>query len=172
MTQKRFSRNVTFNTFQLIINQIFSLAIFYGLSKGLDKNIFGQINWALAVLLTFFGILTLGIDQVIVKKIAAGYNRESIFSSYMFHVIISGSIFYCILLLTYFFFRVSNQIIGILLFFGLGKFCIFLSTPFKQLAMGLEKFREFFLMSISSNIIRGLSIVMLLFLHKISVPRY
>ena len=171
MAQKRFSRNVSFNTFQLIINQIFGLAIFYGLSKGLDKNIFGQINWSLAVLLTLFGILTLGIDQVIVKKIAAGYNRESVFSSYMFHVIISGSLFYSILILFYFLFQNNKPNDGILLFVGLGKFFIFLSTPFKQLATGLEKFREFFLMSIASNIIRGISIVTLLFLHKISVPR-
>jgi O-antigen/teichoic acid export membrane protein len=170
MAQKRFSRNVSFNTFQLIINQIFSLAIFYGLSKGLDKNIFGQINWSLAVLLTLFGILTLGIDQVMVRKIAAGYNRESLFSSYMFHVIISGSLFYSILLLFYFLPQNNKPNDAILLFIGLGKFCIFLSTPFKQLATGLEKFREFFLMSIASNVIRGISIVVLLFLHKISVP--
>ncbi len=170
MTQKRLSRNVTFNTLQLIINQIFGLAIFYGLSRGLDKNIFGQINWSLAVLLTLFGILTLGIDQVIVKKIAAGYNRESLFSAYMIHVIVSGSIFYCILILSYLVFKNNKLNDGILLFIGLGKLFIFLSTPFKQLATGLEKFREFFFMTIFSNIIRGFSIVTLLFLHKISVP--
>ena len=98
MIQNRFFRNVSYNSFQLIINQIFGLAIFYGLSKGLDKNIFGQINWSLAVLLTLFGVLTFGIDQVMVKKIAAGYNRQSVFTAYLFHVIFSGGFFYFILL--------------------------------------------------------------------------
>ena len=72
MAQNRFLRNISANTFQLIINQLFGLGIFYALSKGLDKNIFGQINWSLAVLLTVFGVLTFGIDQVMIKKIAAG----------------------------------------------------------------------------------------------------
>jgi O-antigen/teichoic acid export membrane protein len=169
MIQNRFFRNVSYNTFQLVINQIFGLAIFYGLSKGLDKNIFGQINWSLAVLLTLFGILTFGIDQVMVKKIASGYNRKSIFTSYLFHVIISGGIFYFFLLLLYSFSpkNISEQ--TFLLFIGLGKLFIFLSSPFKQLAAGLEKFRQVFLMSITSNIIRGLAVIILLLLHNISV---
>jgi O-antigen/teichoic acid export membrane protein len=169
MIQNRFFRNVSYNTFQLVINQIFGLAIFYGLSKGLDKIIFGQINWSLAVLLTLFGVLSFGIDQVMVKKIAAGYNRQSVFTAYLFHVIFSGGFFYFILLLIYFIFpnNISEQ--TFLLFIGLGKLCIFLSTPFKQLAAGLEKFQELFLMSITSNIIRGLAVVILLLLHKMTV---
>lgn len=170
MIPNRFFKNISYNTFQLVINQIFGFAIFYGLSKGLDKNIFGQINWTLAVLLTFFGILAMGIDQVMVKKIAAGYNRQSIFSIYAFHVMISGGCFYGILLLTSFCFPHTQYQQSLLLFLGLGKLFIFISTPFKQLASGLEKFREFFLMSIASNIIRGVSIIILLSLHKVSVP--
>ncbi|HEY4937304.1 MAG TPA: oligosaccharide flippase family protein [Puia sp.] len=170
MIQNRFFRNVSFNTFKLIINQVFGLAIFYALSKGFDKNIFGQINWALAVLLTVFGVLTFGIDQVMVKKIAAGYNRQSIFSAYLFHVIISGGGFYGLLLICYFLFPgyLSQQ--TFLLFIGIGKLGIFLSTPYKQLATGLEKFRELFFMSIVSNIIRGTAVFILLMLHNISVP--
>ncbi len=169
MIQNRFLRNVSYNSFQLIINQLFGLAIFYGLSKGLDKNIFGQINWSLAVLLTLFGLLTFGIDQVMVKKIAAGYNRQTVFAAYLFHVIFSGGIFYCILILFYLIFPKNISAQTLLLFIGLGKLCIFLSTPFKQLAAGLEKFRELFLMSIISNIIRGLAVIILLLSHNITV---
>jgi O-antigen/teichoic acid export membrane protein len=169
MIQSRFFRNVSFNTFQLIINQLFGLLIFYGLSKGLDKNIFGQINWSLAVLLTVFGILTLGIDQVMVKKIAAGYNRQSIFSIYLFHVIISGGVFYIVLLLFYFLLPYDLFLVTSLLFIGLGKLGVFISSPFKQLASGLEKFRELFLMSVTSNVIRGFLIFILLLVHKLSV---
>ncbi len=169
MIQNRFFRNVSFNTFQLIINQLFGLVIFYALSKGLDKNTFGQINWSLAVLLTIFGILTFGIDQVMVKKIAAGYNRLSLFSNYLFHVIISGSIFYGLLLLLYFLYPNFFSGQTFLLFIGIGKLGIFVSTPFKQLAMGLEKFNELFIMSIVSNITRGTALLILLLLHNMSV---
>ncbi len=169
MIRNRFFRNVSYNTFQLITNQIFGLIIFYCLSRGLDKKLFGEVNWVLAVLLTIFGFLTLGIDQVVVKKIAAGYNRQSIFSIYLFHVIVSGGIFYFILLTGYFLLPSSQFHREFLLFIGLGKLLLYLSTPFKQLALGLEKFREFFFMSVISNITRGLSITILLVFHKITV---
>jgi O-antigen/teichoic acid export membrane protein len=169
MSQKRFLRNVSANSFQLIINQVFGLAIFYALSRGLDKNIFGQINWSLALLLTVFGILTFGIDQVMVNKIAAGYNRQTIFSAYFFHVVITGIIFYGLLLLlnTVFPHLLSQR--TFLLFIGIGKLGIFFSTPFKQLAMALEKFNILFFMSIVSNILRGLALLILLLMHSMSV---
>jgi O-antigen/teichoic acid export membrane protein len=169
MTRNRFFRNVSYNTFQLITNQVFGFLIFYGLSKGFDKNLFGEINWVLAVLLTIFGLLTMGIDQVMVKKIAAGYNQQSIFSIYLFHVIISGGIFYFILLSGYFLLPNTHSQETFLLYIGLGKLFIYISTPFKQLAVGLERFRELFFMSTISNIVRGLSIAILLVLHKLTV---
>jgi O-antigen/teichoic acid export membrane protein len=169
MIRNRFFKNVSYNTFQLITNQIFGLLVFYGLSRGLDKNLFGEINWVLAVLLTAFGLLTLGIDQVVVKKIAAGYNRQSIFSIYFFHVIATGGIFYFMLLVGFLFLPGAHFHRKFLLFIGFGKLLLYLSTPFKQLALGLEKFREFFFMSIVSNITRGFSIAILLLLHKITV---
>jgi len=169
MIKNRFLRNVSVNTFQLIINQVFGLAIFYALSKGVDKNIFGQINWSLAVLLAVFGILTFGIDQVMVKKIAAGYNRFTLFSTYLIHVLISGGIFYGLLLLLYFIFPALLTQETFLLFIGIGKLGIFFSTPFKQLAVGLEKFSALFVMSIVSNVIRGSLLLLLLVLHKMSI---
>jgi O-antigen/teichoic acid export membrane protein len=104
-----------------------------------------------------------------VKKIAAGYNKQSIFSIYLFHVIITGGFFYGILVLFYLLLPHKLFLITSLLFIGLGKLGIFISTPFKQLASGLEKFREFFFMSIISNLVRGTSIFVLLLLHKLSV---
>jgi len=169
MIKNRFFRNVSVNTFQLIINQLFGLAIFYALSKGLDKNIFGQINWSLAVLLTVFGMLTFGIDQVIVKKIAAGYNRSSLFSAYLIHVLVSGTIFYCLLLLSWLLFPKFLSQETILLFIGIGKLAIFFSTPFKQLASGLEKFNTLMYMSIVSNIVRGTAVCILLLMDRLTL---
>jgi O-antigen/teichoic acid export membrane protein len=169
MMQNRFLRNVSANTFQLIINQLFGLLIFYALSKGLDKNIFGQVNWSLAVLLTAFAVLTFGIDQLLVRKIASGHDRQSIFAAYLFHVIISGSLFYGLLLLHYFLFPNLFPQQYFLLFIGIGKLFIYFSTPFKQVATGVEKFTALLYMSVVSNIIRGIGLLLLLILHNMSV---
>lgn len=169
MFQSRLTRNISANTLQLITNQLFGLAIFYALSRGLDKNSFGLINWSLAVLLTVFGILTFGIDQVMVKKIAAGNDKHAVFSGYSYHVIIFGCLFYCLLLVAYW--LVPQPVLQpyFLLIIGLGKLFIFLSTPFKQLATGLEQFSKLFTMSVVSNIVRGTALLILLVLGNITV---
>jgi O-antigen/teichoic acid export membrane protein len=52
--KKKFIRDISANTLQVIINQVCGLVIFYLLSIGLDKNSFGEINWTLAVFLNRF----------------------------------------------------------------------------------------------------------------------
>ena len=53
-----FLQNISANTLQMILNQGLGLVIFYVLSKQLDKTTFGNFNWALAILLTSFCILS------------------------------------------------------------------------------------------------------------------
>jgi O-antigen/teichoic acid export membrane protein len=168
MPANRFTRNLSANTLQLLINQFFGLIIFFSLSKGLDKNIFGELNWCLAVLLAVFALLSFGIDQVVVKKIAAGYNRQSVFTAYLFHVIVSGSLFYGLLLLLYLLAPHGLPAQPMLLLIAIGKLGIFFSTPLKQLANGLEKFSLLLSMSVVSNIVRGAALLALLLLHAMS----
>jgi O-antigen/teichoic acid export membrane protein len=87
-------QNLSVNATQLVLNQLLGLGIFYILSTGLDKTSFGEINLALAVLLAVFNILSFGIDQLIIKKIAAGGNTSQLLSLYFFHVIIAGLLCY------------------------------------------------------------------------------
>ena len=82
--------NLSANTLQLIINQLAGLAIFYILSIGLDKNSFGQINLALALMLAVFNILSFGIDQIAVRKIAGGEDPQFVLPLYIAHVLITG----------------------------------------------------------------------------------
>src|SRR6201996_8350467 len=91
-------KNLSANALQLILNQVFALAIFYILSTSLDKNNFGQINLALAILLAAFNILSLGIDQLVIKRIASGEAIHTTLSLYVFHVVITGLFFYGLLL--------------------------------------------------------------------------
>jgi O-antigen/teichoic acid export membrane protein len=91
-------KNLSANALQLVANQVFGLVIFYILSTNLSKDSFGQINLALAILLWAFNILSCGIDQLIIKKIAAGGDKQSALSLYITHTLFTGLIFYGILL--------------------------------------------------------------------------
>ena len=167
--RRKFLHDISANSFQVIINQVCGLAIFYVLSVYFSKNDFGEINWSLAVLLTVFSIFSFGIDQIIVKKIAAGEDPKLMLSLYTFHVLIAGGLFYCFLLIAYIFFPVLLQNHDLLLFLGIGKLMIFFSSPFKQVANGLEKFRALFYMSVCSNIVRGTALILSAFFSTLNL---
>lgn len=162
-------QNLSINSVQLFINQLFGLVIFYVLSTHLDKNNFGQINLVLAILLAAFNILSLGIDQLVVKKIASGDDVRSTLTLYCFHVLLSGFIFYAILLIGYWLYPHLITPYKVLILIGIGKLMIYFSTPFKQAANGLERFRLIAVISVVSNVVRGLGLLIFMFLHQINL---
>lgn len=166
---KKFINDISANALQVIINQLCGLLIFYLLSTFLNKNEFGEINWALAVLLTSFNVLSLGMDQLMVKKIAAGNDVGKIFSTYVTHVVIAGSGFYAVLFLSHLLFNNFFAQHQLLLLLGIAKLMLFFSTPFKQLATGLEKFRSLMLMSICSNIVRSIALIILACMNSLDM---
>jgi O-antigen/teichoic acid export membrane protein len=161
----KFIRDFSANTMAVSLNQFCGLAIFYLLSAFLLKQDFGEINWSLAILLTCFTILSFGLDQVVVKKIAAGNHAASLLTLYAAHVLMVGFLFYGLLLACYFIFPVLFNEHHLLLVLGIGKFMIFLSIPFKQLATGLEKFRPLFFMTVCSNVFRLIVLTAFAFLN-------
>ena len=159
--KRKFLKDISANSIQVIINQLCGLGIFYVLSTHLSKSDFGEINWSLAVLLTLFGILACGIDQVVIRRIASGQNEQNILSVYISHVLLSGIMVYGLLLASEFLFPSFFLKHNLLLFLGIGKLMIFFSTPFKQLATGLEKFKPLLYMNICSNIFRSIALILL-----------
>jgi len=165
----KFIQNLSANTVQQIINQVFGLIIFYVLSTQFSKELFGQFNWCLAVLLTAFNILSFGIDQVVIRKIAEGKNTAHLLSLYLFHVLFAGILFYAMIGIGYIIYPNAGIRFYLLLFIGLGKLLIFISTPFKQIVSGLEKFHWLALMSVCSNIIRGMALLIAASLSIVSI---
>ncbi|MGZ3753131.1 MAG: oligosaccharide flippase family protein, partial [Mucilaginibacter sp.] len=160
--------NLSANTLQLIINQLFGLVIFYILSTGLDKNSFGQINLALALMLAIFNILSFGIDQIAVRKLASGEDPQMVISLYMIHVLVTGLAFYILMLGGGLLFP-SISSYNIILLIGAGKLMIYFSTPFKQSSIGMERFKLLAYLSIISNIFRACSLIVLAILHFITL---
>lgn len=130
--KKKLTSDISATSFQVIINQLCGLLIFYILSATVSKNDFGEINWSLAIWLAIFNILSLGIDQVLVKKVAAGSDPGKMLSLYITHVLLTGGLFYGIILLSQFFGNTLLQQHQVLLWIGFGKLMIFWSTPFKD----------------------------------------
>ena len=167
--KKKLVKNLSINAFQLVLNQLLGLIIFYILSTGLNKNDFGEINLALAILLAAFNIISLGIDQLIIKRIASGEVVQTTLSLYVFHVLVSGLLFYTLLLTGESLFPHLNNTYNLVLLLGIGKLMIFFSTPFKQVTSGMERFKSLAYMSIISNLIRSLCLLAFAVLHSINI---
>ena len=165
---KRFIQNISASSLQMIINQAFGLVIFYVLSTQLDKATFGNFNWALAILLTSFGVLSCGMDQLVVKKIAVGENVNSVLSLYLLHVLSMAVFFYVVLIFSYFFFSSFFKSNLLLIILSVAKLFTFFSTPFKQLCIGLERFRALLFMSIGSNAFKGALLLLLCAIDQLS----
>ncbi len=157
------------NTLQVLIIQACGLVIFYLVSTRLGKSEFGELNWTLAVLLTSFAILSAGIEQISIRRIAAGGSAEETLGLYWTHVLVSGFLFYGFLFAMRFLFPAFYQAHGLLLLIGIGKILLFISTPFKQVANGLERFRALLWMSVCSNLFRSVGLMVLSFYGTFSL---
>ena len=153
-----------------MINQVFGLGLFYVLSRALDKDGFGELNWTLAVFMTAFGVLGMGLDQLTVRKIAAGDPPGKVIASYRFHVWTTGLLFYALLLVGSFLAPAFFLRHPLLLWIGIAKAGLFFSTPYKQLATGKEAFRTLRWMSVVSSVIKGCVVLICFFLHRLTMP--
>ena len=167
--KRKFLDDISANTLQVIINQCCGLGIFFVLSTYLDKHAFGEINWSLAVMLTLYGILACGVDQVTVRKVASGEDAKEILSIYLSHVVLLGVVVNLFLLGGALIFDSFFQQHYLLLLLAIAKLMIFFSTPFKQLATGMERFRPLLYMSVCSNVTRSFALLLLAALQQLNL---
>jgi len=159
--KKGFLQSLSANTTQLVLNQVFGLGTFYILSTHLDKSTFGQINFALAILLTIFSLLSMGVDQLIIKKIASGEDKRRMLSIFIFHVLVAGLTAYLVMGATWLLSSNTNLVFSLLMVIGIGKLFMFWSTPFKQVTSGLEQFKLLAWMAVVSNAVRCICLIVL-----------
>ncbi|HTQ26910.1 MAG TPA: oligosaccharide flippase family protein [Puia sp.] len=152
---KKVVKDLSSSTLQVILNQLFGLLIFYLTSRYLQKASYGELNWSIAVVSVALTLLTLGLDLIIVKRIAAGADIARVGGVHVLHTLIGGSIFIAVLLtakaLVPDFFRTHYLLVGV----GISLVITFLSSPFKQIANGKEAFIYFAIMSVTGNIVKG-----------------
>jgi O-antigen/teichoic acid export membrane protein len=165
-----FFKNISASTFQFVVNQLAALLVFYVLSSALDKEAFGQLNWALAVLLLASNLLALGLDQLALHKTAAGVDPALFFPAYLAHCTLAAVIFYALLMVMRWLFPTFYATHHLLTWIGIGKMLLFVVTPFKQLAAGREQFGLLFRMSVISGLSKAVVLSLLAFTGYLTVP--
>ena len=99
MNRRKLLKDLSANAIQTGITQVAGLLIFYFMSRYIPKSDFGEYSWATAVGSTIIAIGSLGLDLVLVKRIASGQDARLIAGIHFFHTLLVGFLIVLILLL-------------------------------------------------------------------------
>jgi O-antigen/teichoic acid export membrane protein len=152
---KKFIKDVSASSAQVILNQVLGLVIFFITSRYLTKSVYGEMNWSLAVLTFATTILSLRLEQLVVSRVAAGQHPGKMLTLFTGHIVFTGLLFYVALFAASFIFPAFFEKHNLLLILAISQLLSFFSSPFKQLANGKENFRSLAVMSSVVNIIRS-----------------
>jgi O-antigen/teichoic acid export membrane protein len=76
--KRKFLQDISASTIQVVLNQSLGLLIFILTSRYLSKPVYGEFNWSLALLTFATSILSLRLEQIVVRKVAAGTDPSKI----------------------------------------------------------------------------------------------
>ena len=167
--KEKFLKDIFASSVQVITNQVFSLVIFLITSTYLLKDVYGELNWCIAIITVTISLLSFGMELIIVKRVAEGADIRETTGLYIQHTLFTGFLFVFAMLLisvlTPLFFLAHSSFILLAISFLLNYF----SSPFKQLANGKQWFHYLAAMSIISNLVRATCLLLLIFTNSFSL---
>lgn len=140
-------RHISANTLQVLGNQCLGVFIFLLISRYLDKTSFGELSWSLAVLTFVTTLLSLRLEQIVVRNVAAGDDPSSMLTLFAAHNFFTGLIFFGVLSL----FR-QYQLLWVL---SVSQLLTFWALPFRQILAGASAFGWLALLASISNLVRA-----------------
>lgn len=166
---RKFFRDISASTLQVLVNQLLGLAVFFILSIYLSKDHYGELNWSLSVFMFANTLLSLRLEQIVVKRSATEKDSTRIMSLFLLHVLLSGVSFYLLLLMLQIIFPSFFAIHSLLLLIGISQLLGFIASPFKQVANGKERFDYLAIMSSTGNFVRVILLTVVLLFFSITM---
>ena len=148
-------KNISWNTLQVLGNQALGVFIFLLISRYLDKPVFGELSWSLALLTFITTILSFRLEQIMVRNVAAGENASKMLTLFMAHNLVTGLSFFAVLSAGLYFFPAFFSRHSLLWILAIPQLLSFFSLPFRQLATGRSAFGWLMVLSSVANLIRA-----------------
>jgi len=145
----------------VLAGQVLGVFIFLLLSRYLDKESYGQLSWALAVLTTATTILSLRLEQIVVRDVAAGKDASSLLGLFLLHTIGAAVVFLVLLLV----FRAHP----LLWWLSFSQLLLLAALPFRQVVTGRSAFGWLVVVGSVSNLVRCLGMVGLVVFSSVSL---
>ncbi|MBN9384526.1 MAG: oligosaccharide flippase family protein [Chitinophagaceae bacterium] len=148
-------KHISANTLQVLGNQCLGVFIFLLISRELDKPSFGELSWALAVLTLITTLLSLRLEQIVVRNVAAGDNPSGMLTLFAAHNFFAGLIFFGVLSLFCYLYPGLNRQYYLLWMLSISQILTFWALPFRQLLTGRSAFGWLALLASISNLVRA-----------------
>ena len=152
LTKDRLLTRIFSSGLQAISVQVLGAFFFYFVSVYLSKDDFGIISWTNAVSILITTFLGFGLEQVVVRRVAASRQSDWAATAFFIHSVAGFVITFLALLLL-------DNIVGIktglykqLPWFFLAQGLIFIGVPLKQFLNAKERFTPYGVVSVISNI--------------------
>lgn len=148
-------KHISANTLQVLGNQCLGVFIFLLISRELDKPSFGELSWALAVLTLITTLLSLRLEQIVVRNVAAGDDPSGMLTLFAAHNFFTGLIFFGVLSLVCYLYPGLNRQHYLLWMLSISQILTFWALPFRQLLTGRSAFGWLAMLASISNLVRA-----------------
>lgn len=165
-------RNKAFISFfssglQALALQVLGSIFFYIISVYLSKDNFGAISWMNALSIFITTILGFGLEQVVIRRIAASQRSDWAAAAFLFHSLVAFSATLAVLWLLSLI--LHGDIYRLLPWFFAAQGLLFMGIPLKQFLNAKEKFTPYGIIAIISNSLRVCGAFYLVGVHQLQV---
>jgi len=136
---------------QALAVQILGIFFFYFISFYCSKENFGMISWANAVSMFLTTVLSFGMEQVVIRRIAVSKTSDWAAAAFLFHSFV-GSLVVLILLFVSCLFKGQESAYHYLPYFFIAQSLLYIASPLRQYLNAKERFAPYAIIAVFSNI--------------------
>ncbi|HEY8931145.1 MAG TPA: oligosaccharide flippase family protein [Mucilaginibacter sp.] len=152
MTKNTLFAKIFSSGLQAISVQVLGGLFFYFISIYLTKNDFGIIGWANAVSMFLTTLLGFGLEQVVVRRIAASKRSDWAAAAFFLHSVTGFIAVFLLLLVLNNIIKTDSGINKMLPWFFLAQGLIYIAVPLKQFLNAKEQFTPYGILAVISNL--------------------
>lgn len=145
-------KNIFSSGLQAIAVQVFGVAFFLIASFYLSKDDFGIISWANALSIMITTLLSLGMEQVVFRRIAVSSRSDWAATAFLLHAFAGSAIAFITLVILA---SITHKVeLHFLPLFFIAQAFTYMATPLKQMLNAKQRFTPYGIIAVCSNTLK------------------
>lgn len=158
---------------QAIAVQVLGIFFFFIAADYLSKDSFGIVNWANATSVILAIFVGFGLEQVVIRRIAASKSSDWAAAAYLFHTLITSVFTFLVLFLVTRLFLPGDEyyerVVYLPWFFAV-QGLVYMCIPLKQFLNAKQNFTPYAVIAFVSNIVKILLVIFFVKMEVLSIP--